>query len=228
MMARRFEAYKTHVVKPFFRDHFARLDRQIVLVDALSALNAGPAALADLERGLTAVLQAFRPGANSWLSTILGKRIERILFAATKADHIHHTSHERLEAILRLIVRRAIDRALFSGAEVKSLALAALRATHEVTADENGGPMPCIAGTPLRGERLDGQTFDGHEEIALFPGDLPAPNGGSVNLPESGAGVRFLRFRPPVVRATGFGATAALPHIRLDRAVEFLLGDRLE
>ncbi len=100
MMERRFEAYKAHVVKPFFRDHFARLDRQIVLVDVLSAMNAGAAALADLERALTAVLQCFRPGANSWLSSILGKRIDRILFAATKADHIHHTSHDRLEAIM--------------------------------------------------------------------------------------------------------------------------------
>ena len=31
MMQRRYEAYKTHVVKPFFRDHFSRLDRQIDL-----------------------------------------------------------------------------------------------------------------------------------------------------------------------------------------------------
>ena len=42
-MERRYEAYKTHVVKPFFREHIARLDRQIVLVDAMQALNAGPA-----------------------------------------------------------------------------------------------------------------------------------------------------------------------------------------
>ncbi len=41
MMARRYEAYKSAVVRPFFRDHFARLDRQIVLVDALEALNGG-------------------------------------------------------------------------------------------------------------------------------------------------------------------------------------------
>ena len=41
MMERRYEAYKTHVVRPFFRDHFARLDRQIVLVDVLAALNGG-------------------------------------------------------------------------------------------------------------------------------------------------------------------------------------------
>ena len=42
MMERRYEAYKTHVVRPFFRDHFARLDRQIVLVDALARAQLGP------------------------------------------------------------------------------------------------------------------------------------------------------------------------------------------
>ncbi len=62
MMERRYEAYKAHVVKPFFRDHFSRLDRQIVLVDALAALNAGPAAMRDLEVALTDVLTAFRAG----------------------------------------------------------------------------------------------------------------------------------------------------------------------
>src|SRR6202022_3305833 len=60
MMERRYEAYKSHVVRPFFRDHFARLDRQIVLVDALAALNSGPASMRDLETALTDVLAAFR------------------------------------------------------------------------------------------------------------------------------------------------------------------------
>src|SRR5262245_11223933 len=63
MLARRSESYKAHVVSPFFRDHFPRLDRQIVLVDALTAVNGGPEALRDLERTLAAVLAAFRPGA---------------------------------------------------------------------------------------------------------------------------------------------------------------------
>jgi uncharacterized protein len=40
-MERRYEAYVSSIVKPFFYGHFARLDRQIVLVDALTALNAG-------------------------------------------------------------------------------------------------------------------------------------------------------------------------------------------
>ena len=52
MMVRRFEAYKDVVVRPFFHDHFARLDRQIVLADALAAFNSGPEALHDLEAAL--------------------------------------------------------------------------------------------------------------------------------------------------------------------------------
>lgn len=231
MMARRFEAYKTYVVKPFFRDHFAKLERQIVLVDVLGALNSGSAALADLERTLAAVLQCFRPGPNSWLSGILGKRIDRILFAATKADHIHHTSHDRLEVILQRLVQKAIDRAVFSGAEVRSVAMAAVRATREVEAREQTGALACIAGTPLAGEALEGRRFNGREEIALFPGDLPdlAKSKGETALSSlHGTNLGFMRFRPPIPQAHGFGASPVLPHIRLDRALQFLLGDKLE
>lgn len=224
MMARRFEAYKSHVVKPFFRDHFSRLERQIVLVDALGAIDAGARAVADLERALAAILGCFRPGPNSWLSSILGRRIDRLLFAATKADHIHHTSHDRLEAVLQELVRKAAERAQFSGASVQSLALAAVRATKEVEAHEAGGALACIAGTPLPGETLGGQTFDGREEIALFPGDLTALDRNE----QSCTPVAFLRFRPPPLQASGFGASPVLPHIRLDRAMQFLLGDKLE
>src|SRR3954467_603360 len=62
MMERRYEAYKDGVVRPFYREHFARLDRQIVLVDALAAFNAGPDAVKDLERALAAILGSFRTG----------------------------------------------------------------------------------------------------------------------------------------------------------------------
>ncbi|MGN6114666.1 MAG: YcjX family protein, partial [Nitrobacter sp.] len=98
MMRRRYEAYKTIVVRPFFRDHFARLDRQIVLVDALAAFNAGPEALHDLEAALAGILDCFRVGRGTVLNALFRPRIDRILFAATKADHLHHTSHDRLEA----------------------------------------------------------------------------------------------------------------------------------
>ena len=227
MLARRFESYKTHMVKPFFRDHFARLDRQIVLMDALSAINSGAEAVADLQHTLEAVLACFRPGAHTWLSRILSRRIDRLLFAATKADHLHHTSHDRLEAILRLLAEKAIARAEFAGAEVRVMALAALRATREAEARSGWQRLPCIVGVPLPGERLGRQVFDGTTEAAVFPGDLPEdPAALKSNAPPSA--VHFPRFRPPRLKLEALtDGTPALPHIRLDRAMEFLLGDWL-
>ncbi len=239
MMERRFEAYKTHVVRPFFRNHFARLDRQIVLVDVLHALNAGPHAIADLESALGEVLSAFRPGKRSWLSSILTRRIDRILFAATKADHLHSSDHDRLEAILTRLVSRAEERARFKGAEVDVIAMAAVRATREATVKHRGQELPAILGTPLPGERLNGDTYDGKTEIAMFPGDLPQDPESIFHKDESfceetqpdfqsaQADLQFLRFRPPELDTTAEGLTLSLPHIRLDRALEFLIGDRL-
>ena len=134
MMERRYRAYKTHVVAPFYRDHFARLDRQIVLADVLTVVNAGAAAVADLERALTDILRCYRQGQNAWHSLFTGRRIDRIVFAATKADHLHHANHDRLEAILQLIAKKSVQRASFSGAEVKAFALASVRVTSEAEA----------------------------------------------------------------------------------------------
>jgi predicted YcjX-like family ATPase len=232
MMARRYEAYKSIVVKPFFRDHFSRLDRQVVLVDALSALNSGPAAVRDLETAMTDVLTAFRTGRSNLLAQIFRPRIDKILFAATKADHLHHTSHDRLEAILRTLVARAINRAEAQGSAIDVIALAAVRATREVNVKHGRETLDAIVGAPLAGERVNGDLFDGKSEAAIFPGELPQDprsvfRGDALAVPEADADYRFVRFRPPVAQLNDKGEITPLPHIRLDRALQFLLGDRL-
>lgn len=233
VMERRFEAYKTHVVKPFFREHVARLDRQIILVDALQAMNAGYGAVNDLERALAEILSCFRPGRNNFLTGLLSRRIDRILVAATKADHLHHESHDRLQAIVRRLVDRALGQADLSGADIKVLAMAAARATREGTARHDGEVLPVIIGTPLENEKIAGKRFDGKSETAIFPGDLPenpeavfqSANGSDGPLHTD---LRFVRFKPPQLETTMEGLTLSLPHIRLDQAMQFLIGDRLE
>jgi len=232
LLERRYDSYKTHIVRPFFRDHFSRIDRQIVLVDALGALNGGADALNDLERALEGALQAFRPGLNSWLSSLLAKRVDHLLFAATKADHLHHADHDRLEALLRHITDRAIARAQTAGAEVKVLAVAALRATREAEVRSGGEELACIMGTPLPGETIDGNVFDGMTEVAVFPGDLPEDPAAAIEAahatPAGQRQIDVIRFRPPrLPLAASDGQPVAMPHIRLDRALDFLLGDRL-
>ncbi|MBB1247560.1 YcjX family protein [Rhizobium sp. G21] len=232
MMERRFEAYKAHVVKPFFRDHFTRLDRQIVLVDALQAINGGPDAIEDLESALGDVLASFRPGANSFLGSLLTRKIDKVLIAATKADHLHHESHDRLEAITRRMVDRAVKRIGRTGAGIDVIALASVRATREATVSRDGDTLPVIVGTPILGEKIGGETFDGEKKTAVFPGDLPSNPDVYFDRDEQVAAtappqINIVRFRPPEIEATGGGVKLSLPHIRLDRALQFLIGDRL-
>jgi predicted YcjX-like family ATPase len=219
-MARRFEAYKSQVVKPFFRNHFARIDRQVVLVDALGAIHSGPQAVEDLRRAMAGVLGAFRPGRNSFLSAIMGKRVEKILFAATKADHLHHTQHPRLTAIMEALLRDARDRADFAGAKTQAMALAALRATVEETRAHGGKELDLVRGTLL----------DTGKQAAFHPGELPDDPGHLLAPARKGdtawldADYSVMRFAPAeLTLKPGEGP----PHIRLDRAAEFLLGDKL-
>jgi predicted YcjX-like family ATPase len=237
MMRRRYEAYKDVVVRPFFRDHFSRLDRQVVLVDALSAFNSGPEALVDLEAALAGILDCFRIGRSTLLSSLFRPRIDRILFAATKADHLHHSSHDRLEAVLRRTVNRAVARAEDTGADIDVVALAAVRATREAQVQRGREKLPSILGTPAPGEMADDEAFDGETEVATFPGDLPADPEelfrgetafrGLSSATAEKSDFRFLRFRPPQLEREGVDEPV-LPHIRLDRALQFLIGDRLQ
>ncbi len=226
MLERRYEKYKDIVVRPFFRDHFARLDRQIVLVDTLRALNAGPAAVADLEAALTDILTCFRQGDTNAFLNLISRRIDKILFAASKADHIHSSSHDRLEATMMRLVAKAAKRARFAGAETRSLALAAVRATREGQIEEGGERLDVIIGTPIAGETLDGMTYDGRTEIALFPGDLP-PDPEALLEEEKPVALKFMRFTPPQKLERDAGGNPVLPHIRLDRALDYLIGDWL-
>lgn len=227
MMVRRYESYKFHVVKPFFREHFARLDRQIVLVDVLSAINAGAEALDDLETAMTDVLSAYRVGQNTVLSSIFSPKIDKVLFAATKADHLHHSQHDRLEATLRMLTRRALARVQGAGSALDAAALAAVRATREVEVRKGREVLDCIAGIPLKGERLGDEIFDGIREAALYPGVLPENPMALFDPARPREPLRFLRFRPPLPQTAREGGLAGLPHIRLDAVMEFLIGDKL-
>ena len=117
------------------------------------------------------------------------------------------------------------------------IALAAVRATREGMVRGEGGDAAvdhrhrrCRANAPAA------EPFDGTTEIAVFPGDLPA-DAGSMFEPgaEPFRGLRRLRQETDFAscasarRSWRRSTTAlpALPHIRLDRALQFLIGDRL-
>lgn len=220
-MERRFEAYKSRVVRPFFRDHFAKIDRQIVLADVLGAIHQGPRAVEDLRRVMAEVLSGFRPGRNTWLASIFGAhRVERILFAATKADHLHHEQHPALTAITASLVAEAKSRADFSGARTDAMSLASLRVTVEEVVTRDGSVVPAVRGT----------LQSTGKPALMYPGALPSDPARLLSPARQGAEAwldadyHLMTFAPArLTLRPGEGP----PHIRLDRAVEFLIGDKL-
>ncbi|MEJ6403272.1 YcjX family protein [Yoonia sp. 2307UL14-13] len=218
---RRFESYKRNVVRPFFYDHFAKIDRQVVLVDVLGAIHAGPAALDDLRGAMARILGAFRPGKNAFLTRLFqGRQVERILFAATKADHLHHSQHPQLTAITEALLREAKDRADFAGAKTMAMSIAALRTTVEETMDHREGPLDVVRGRLL----------DSGKQAAFYPGKLPDDPSHLLAPARAGdekwldADYSVMNFAPaPLTLRPGEGP----PHIRLDKAAQFLIGDRL-
>nr|WP_298412780.1 YcjX family protein [uncultured Halomonas sp.] len=209
-LARRFAYYQQHVVKPFYREHFRRFDRQIVLVDVLGALNAGPERFEDLSRALATLMQSFDYGQRSLFTRMFSPRIDRLAIAATKADHVTPDQHPSLVALLEALLAEPIKDLRFADVPVKALSLASIRATKAHEVEQQGKRIQALRGVTLEGE-----------ETLIFPGEVPA------HLPQhdfwARQGFAFHGFRPLARDARGEG----LPHIRMDAALDWLIGDKL-
>ena len=90
------------------------------------------------------------------------------------------------------------------------LGLASVQATTSGLIDVKGEKIPA-----LRGHRLS----DG-EPLTVYPGEVPARLPGQAFWDSQG--FQFEAFRPQVM-----DVDKPLPHIRLDAALEFLIGDKL-
>jgi predicted YcjX-like family ATPase len=113
-------------------------------------------------------------------------------------------------SLLQQLVTDAWQNAAFEGIDIDCLGLAAVQATESGLVDVNGDKIPA-----LRGDRLS----DG-KPLTVYPGDVPARLPGQAFWEKQG--FQFEAFRPRVM-----DVDTPMPHIRLDAALEFLLGDKL-
>ncbi len=210
MLRARYDYYCDKVVKGFYRDHFLRFDRQIVLVDCLQPLNSGPQAFNDMRLALTQLMQSFHYGQRTLFRRLFSPVIDKLLFAATKADHVTVDQHPHLVSLLQQLVQDAWQNAAFEGIEMDCLGLASVQATQSGLVEVDGEKIPA-----LRGHRLS----DG-APLTVYPGEVPERLPGAAFWEQQG--FRFEQFRPQVM-----DVDSPLPHIRLDAALEFLIGDKL-
>ena len=165
VMERRFEAYKTEVVMPFYSQHFRNYSRQVVLVDVLGALLAGREVFDDTRHAVDTILESFRYGHSGIISRLLqSARIEKVLFAATKADHVPEVQRDHLAALLRnMVALPALDvssrNAMFDVAT-----LASVISTEEDTQEIEGHRVQVVVGKPVGSDT----------RAKFFVGNVPA------------------------------------------------------
>ena len=109
MLRSRYIEYKEQVVKVFYHQHFLRFDRQIVLADCLTPLNAcsdnsGSESFADLQLAIDMILESYSYGKSGLFSRLFSPKIDKLLFAATKADHVTSDQHAPMVSLLNQLI----------------------------------------------------------------------------------------------------------------------------
>jgi uncharacterized protein len=213
LMEQRFETYKREVVTPFYQQHFRNFSRQVVLVDVLGALLAGREAFDDMRSAVDAILESFRYGQGGIITRLLGNaRIEKVLFAATKADHVPEVQRDHLAALLRSMVALPALDLRSSNAALDVIALSSVISTEEDTQEIDGHRVQVVVGKQIGSDT----------RAKFFVGNVPA----RPPRPEAW-GKPFLAipvFEPPVIDPSPIDGIA---HINLDLALDYLIGDRL-
>lgn len=212
MCEARYQEYRDAIVGKFYKQHFVNFDRQIILADCLTPLTNGPMAFNDLQQAIALIMESFSYGKSNILRRLFAPKIDRILFAATKADHVTSDQHQNMTTLLEQVIIKAKKLLSFDGIKMKTLSIASIQCTEQGKSEYQGKELPV-----LKGKRLDN-----NQVITLFPGSVPAklpqPSFFSQNT------FNYIQFKP----MEAADEHQALPHIRLDQVLQFLLGDKLK
>ncbi len=230
----RFTSYKYQIVrKDFFEKYLKGIDRQVVLVDVMAGIHDGPGPFEDQRKAMENILSVFKPGRNNKFLAWLGEsnNVEKMLFAATKADHLHHSNHGRLKSYLEGVIQEALARAEHARADTQAMTIAALRVTREdIAKGKDGKKLYCVRGR-IELDKHD-NSHQGIHNQGFTPGHLPDLNRllavarkGAMQWPQS-MSLNFKKFKF-LPDSNLFDKGPAPPHLYLDQALEFLIGDLL-
>lgn len=224
MLRARYIEYKEEVVKKFYQQHFMRFDRQIVLADCLTPLNAcsdnsGSESFDDLQLAIDMILESYSYGKSGLFSRLFSPKIDKLLFAATKADHVTAEQHAPMVSLLNQLIYQSKHKINFEAIEMKTLAIASVKSTSSGKSIYQGQPVSVIQGHTAK--QTLGKEQTKIEKITLFPGSVPE------KLPQKEfwkqSAFNFINFLP----MHGMSKHEALPHIRMDQVLQFLLADKM-
>lgn len=211
VLNQRYRCYIQKIVKHFYQEYFVHFDRQIILADCLTPLNHSLAAFEDMKLALQQLFKSFHYGKRHLISRLFSPQIDKLLFAASKADHITSDQIPNLTSLMRHLVQADGQHLHFSHIDLDYTAMSAIRATEQVSVNDAGQKVKALRGTRLK----DGK------EVILYPGEVPA------RLPSADYwqkyGFDFEQFAPQTLKDQSI-----LPHLRMDAVLQFLLADKLD
>ncbi|SPY98387.1 ATP-binding protein [Proteus mirabilis] len=92
----------------------------------------------DMRQALTQLMRSFHYGKRTLLRRLFSPCIDKLLFAATKADHITPDQHENLVSLLQQLIQDAKQNAIFEGISIDCMGLASIAATESGIVDHHG------------------------------------------------------------------------------------------
>ncbi|WP_306518036.1 YcjX family protein [Rheinheimera sp.] len=205
-----YASYQKLVITPFYQQYFAGIDHQVVLVDCLSALNAGYDVLQELQQALMLILQSFHYGPTGWWRRLFKPRISKVLFAASKADQLTPEQHKNLTLLLQQLLQQPLQDSRYQYCQSEAMALSAVVCSDIGQVQTAEGLQACLQGISAQSGEL----------ITLYPGEVP------WSMP-SPLLFSHHRFAFPAFLPRPIPKQQVLPQLRLDQALEFLLGDHL-
>lgn len=210
-LKKRYQHYQRKIVKPFYEDYFSQFNRQVILADCLTPLNYGHNEFMEMKLGLQQLFKHFHYGNRSLFHRLFSSNIDKLLFIATKADHISSDQLPNLESLMRQLVQEGGRHAEFEGIETGYLAISSIKATDSVTVTQDGKAIKAIRGVRSSDKK----------QVTLYPGTVPN------RLPDRNYW-KFNRFDFDQFDPKPLEYDQPIPHLRMDSVLQFLLADMFE
>lgn len=213
MLEKRYEYYQQKIVKPFYDHYFSRFDRQVILADCLTPLNHGYNEFIEMKIGLQQLFKHFHYGTRNLLSRLFSAQIDKLLFLATKADHITPEQIPNLESLMRQLVLEGGNHTAFEGIkELGYYAISSIKATDIVNVTKDEKTFKAVKGIRSNNKSQSSVSYPGS-----VPSRLPNATYWQYNSFE------FDQFEPKHIEYD-----EPIPHLRMDAVLQFLLADMLD
>ena len=207
---KRYKRYIKELIDPFYKKFFHRIDRQLVIVDVVNALNAGPAYVDDMRQAVSNITDSFAYARQNRVFQLFNPKIDKVVFVASKIDQVLSEDHESVRQLLGQLIRQAYKSAQHEGVFPECEAAAAVRSSREVKHEGERG----ITGADSKGEPI------GYMHPTIPP-----------RIPEGDEWQAFVDWKIPTLSPPrGLSSTNndSIPHIRMDTVLNILIGDKCQ